>query len=115
MVVGVSCRPEVCAELAKRPVSLPVPIIMVSAHAEEAVVVKGLDSGADDYITKPFRREEFLARIRAKLQLSANGAVDQVGYGRRLLFSAFNQLPSCSVQDRYGGLTLHWERLACDP
>lgn len=51
---------------------------MVSAHTDEAVVVKGLDSGADDYITKPFRREEFLARIRAKLQLATGEATEQV-------------------------------------
>lgn len=42
------------------------------------MVVKGLDSGADDYISKPFKRAEFLARIRAKLQLSS-GVVEQVG------------------------------------
>jgi YesN/AraC family two-component response regulator len=48
-----------------------VPIILVSALAEESSVVTGLDSGADDYITKPFRRAEFLARIRGKLQLAS--------------------------------------------
>lgn len=72
------CSPEVLSQLATRPASLPVPIIMVSAHTDEAVVVKGLDSGADDYITKPFRREEFLARIRAKLQLTTGAVVEQV-------------------------------------
>ena len=66
---------------------MPVPIIMVSAHSDEAVVVKGLDSGADDYVTKPFRREEFLARIRAKLQL-ATGAAEQVHVVRFRMFYA---------------------------
>jgi len=62
--------PEVCRQLALREPVLSVPVIMVSAHKEESTVVQGLDSGADDYIIKPFRRGEFLARVRAKLQLS---------------------------------------------
>ncbi|KXZ46245.1 hypothetical protein GPECTOR_45g115 [Gonium pectorale] len=43
------------------------PIIMVSAQTEEDHVVCGLDLGADDYVTKPFKRNELLARIRAQL------------------------------------------------
>lgn len=46
------------------------PIIMVSAHAEEDAVVRGLDTGADDYITKPFKRNEFLARIKLQLNMA---------------------------------------------
>ncbi len=45
-----------------------VPIIMLTARAEEADKIKGLDMGADDYITKPFSIEELLARIRANLR-----------------------------------------------
>ncbi|MEW5309073.1 MAG: hypothetical protein WDW38_000984 [Sanguina aurantia] len=44
-----------------------IPVIMVSAQAEEGHVVQGLDQGADDYVTKPFNRLEFLARIKAQL------------------------------------------------
>ena len=62
-----------CRQLALRQPPLGVPIILVSALAEESSVVTGLDSGADDYITKPFRRAEFLARIRGKLQLAKAG------------------------------------------
>ncbi|KAF6266651.1 hypothetical protein COO60DRAFT_1654489 [Scenedesmus sp. NREL 46B-D3] len=64
--------PEVCAQLAAREPQLAVPIILVSAHSEEAMVVRGLDAGAVDYITKPFKRAEFLARIRAKLSLCSD-------------------------------------------
>lgn len=77
-------RPEVCARLAARQPQLAVPIIMVSAHSEEAMVVRGLDAGAVDYITKPFKRAEFLARIRAKLNLSSDSqgeAAQQVRLG----------------------------------
>jgi DNA-binding response OmpR family regulator len=45
-----------------------VPIIMLTALAENADKVKGLDTGADDYVTKPFSAEELLARIRATLR-----------------------------------------------
>jgi DNA-binding response OmpR family regulator len=45
-----------------------VPIIMLTALAEEVDKVKGLDAGADDYVTKPFSVEELLARVRAALR-----------------------------------------------
>jgi DNA-binding response OmpR family regulator len=45
-----------------------VPIIMLTALAEEADKVQGLDAGADDYVTKPFGIEELLARVRAALR-----------------------------------------------
>jgi DNA-binding response OmpR family regulator len=45
-----------------------VPILMLTALTEEADKVKGLDSGADDYVTKPFSAEELLARVRAMLR-----------------------------------------------
>jgi DNA-binding response OmpR family regulator len=48
---------------------------MVSAASEEASVVKGLDAGADGYITKPFRRQELLARIAALLTAVKEDAV----------------------------------------
>jgi DNA-binding response OmpR family regulator len=45
-----------------------VPILIVSAHATEADIVRGLDAGASDYIAKPFRLRELLARLRAQLR-----------------------------------------------
>ena len=52
-----------------------VPIIVLSARAEELDLVIGLDAGADDYMTKPFRTSELLARIRANLRRSAVASV----------------------------------------
>ena len=49
------------------------PIIIVTAQADSHDVVAGLESGADDYVTKPFVLKELLARIRAQLRRSASG------------------------------------------
>jgi two-component system alkaline phosphatase synthesis response regulator PhoP len=57
---------EVCRTLRQR--GLDVPIIMLTARAEEADQVRGLELGADDYVTKPFSLRELLARIRAVLR-----------------------------------------------
>ncbi len=49
-----------------------VPIIMITARAREADMLRGFDVGADDYITKPFSAKELLARVRAVLRRSEN-------------------------------------------
>jgi two-component system phosphate regulon response regulator PhoB len=54
------------------------PIIMLTARAEEADKVSGLDAGADDYLTKPFSAHELLARIRALLRRQSPDALDSV-------------------------------------
>lgn len=60
---------DVCSELRKAGVSAP--IILLTARAQEAEKVLGLDAGADDYVTKPFSLRELRARIRAQLRRSA--------------------------------------------
>lgn len=50
------------------------PIVMLTARSEEVDVIVGLDAGADDYIAKPFRLAELVARIRARLRASAAAA-----------------------------------------
>ena len=52
------------------------PVIMLTARAEEADKITGLDAGADDYLTKPFSPKELLARIRAVLRRKAPEALD---------------------------------------
>jgi two-component system phosphate regulon response regulator PhoB len=54
------------------------PIIMLTARAEETDKISGLDAGADDYLTKPFSTNELLARIRAVLRRKAPEALDSV-------------------------------------
>jgi two-component system phosphate regulon response regulator PhoB len=59
---------EVCRRLRARVETKNIPIIMLTARGEEADRVRGLDTGADDYLTKPFLMTELLARIRAVLR-----------------------------------------------
>jgi DNA-binding response OmpR family regulator len=53
-----------------------VPVIMLTARAEELEKVRGLGAGADDYVAKPFGRQELLARVQAVLRRSRPGAAD---------------------------------------
>jgi two-component system phosphate regulon response regulator PhoB len=72
---------EVCRRLRGRQETRNVPIIMLTARGEETDRIRGLDTGADDYITKPFSMDALLARMRALLRRS-NGvpAKGQLAY-----------------------------------
>jgi two-component system phosphate regulon response regulator PhoB len=59
---------EVCRQIRRSPVSRTVPVIMLTARGEEADKVRGLNSGADDYMTKPFSPSELIARVRAVMR-----------------------------------------------
>ncbi|MCC6202572.1 MAG: phosphate regulon transcriptional regulator PhoB [Gammaproteobacteria bacterium] len=59
---------DLARRLKRDPKTNQIPIIMLTALAEETEKVRGLDSGADDYVTKPFSTRELLARIRAVLR-----------------------------------------------
>lgn len=59
---------EVCRRLRRAPETAQLPIIMLTARTEESDRVRGLDIGADDYVTKPFSPRELIARIRALLR-----------------------------------------------
>jgi two-component system phosphate regulon response regulator PhoB len=59
---------EVCRQLRRLPETRSVPIIMLTARGEEGDKLRGLDSGADDYVTKPFSPSELIARVRAVMR-----------------------------------------------
>ena len=59
---------ELCRRLRRRPETAHLPIIMLTARGEEHDRLRGLDLGADDFITKPFSPAELVARIRAVLR-----------------------------------------------
>jgi len=59
---------EVCRRLKTRPETRAIPIIMLSARSEEVDRVRGLETGADDYVVKPFSLVELMARVRTQLR-----------------------------------------------
>lgn len=70
---------DLCAQLRQ---DGRIPIIMLTARTQKADKLKGLDLGADDYITKPFDLDELLARVRAVLRRRGRTTVDQLQLGR---------------------------------
>ena len=67
MIEGVSGI-EVCRRLRRREETAHVPIIMLTARGEESDRIRGLETGADDYVTKPFSPRELIARVGAVLR-----------------------------------------------
>lgn len=59
---------EVCRQLRSKPKTQNIPVIMLTARAEETDRIRGLETGADDYLTKPFSTAELVARTRAVLR-----------------------------------------------
>jgi two-component system phosphate regulon response regulator PhoB len=69
---------EVCRQLKARAPTREIPVIMVSARTEEEDRIRGLDTGADDYITKPYSVNELMARLKANLRRVRPAAAGQV-------------------------------------
>src|SRR5689334_18780778 len=59
---------EVCRQIRRAPATRSLPVIMLTARGEEGDRVRGLNSGADDYIVKPFSPTELVARLRAVMR-----------------------------------------------
>ncbi len=73
---------ELCRRLRGRSETRNMPIMMLTARGEESDRIRGLDTGADDYVTKPFSMTELAARIRAVLRRIRPGlAEDRVSHG----------------------------------
>lgn len=68
---------EVCRQLRARPETRRTPILMLTARGEETDKVRGLDTGADDYVVKPFAMTELTARIRALLRRTRPELVEE--------------------------------------
>ncbi|MDP8993998.1 MAG: phosphate regulon transcriptional regulator PhoB [Pseudomonadota bacterium] len=92
MIEGVSGI-EVCRRLRRRAATANVPIIMVTARGEEADRIRGLETGADDYVTKPFSPRELVARVGAVLRRVRPAlAGGQLAYGDLELDSASHKV-----------------------
>jgi two-component system phosphate regulon response regulator PhoB len=69
---------EVCRQLRRSPRTRNLPVVMLTARGEEGDRVRGLDSGADDYVVKPFSPGELVARLRAVIRRAEPGAAEEV-------------------------------------
>jgi two-component system phosphate regulon response regulator PhoB len=92
---------EVCRQLRKDKSTARVPILMLTARGEEEDRIRGLKTGADDYVTKPFSPRELMARVEALLRRSRPSlAGDVLSFGDL-------ELDSASHRVRRGGEPLH--------
>jgi two-component system phosphate regulon response regulator PhoB len=73
---------EVCRQLRRRSADVAMPILMLTARGEEEDRIRGLETGADDFVTKPFSPKELVARAKAVLRRSnPNLIADKLTYG----------------------------------
>src|SRR5919106_1455770 len=86
---------ELCRDIRKRS---PIPILMLTAKTDTVDVVVGLESGADDYVTKPFVTKELLARIRALLRR----ARDRTTLPRTIVLGDLQISPEAATVTRRG-------------
>ena len=86
---------EVCARLKQNRWTTTIPVIFLTGNADTESVVKGFAVGGVDYVTKPFRSEELVARVRTHVQLHLLRAI----------------LPICSYCNKIRNSTGEWERL----
>jgi DNA-binding response OmpR family regulator len=91
---------ELCREIRTKS---PLPILMLTAKTDTVDIVVGLESGADDYVTKPFVTKELVARIRALMRRSRDGSEQRQ---RRITVGPLEILPDAATVTK-GGEPLH--------
>jgi two-component system, OmpR family, phosphate regulon response regulator PhoB len=69
---------ELCRQIRRAPAWRDLPVIMLTARGEEGDRVRGLDSGADDYVVKPFSTSELIARLKAVIRRARPSTADEV-------------------------------------
>jgi two-component system phosphate regulon response regulator PhoB len=84
--------------LKKEELTREIPIIMLTARAQEEDKIHGLDSGADDYMTKPFSTRELIARVKAVLRRVGPGAEESVLEARSLQLDTVSHRVSVEQQ-----------------
>jgi DNA-binding response OmpR family regulator len=98
---------EVCDRLRA---AAPIPVVMLTARAEEDDRVLGLETGADDYVTKPFSPRELTARINAVLRRAAGPlgpSADPTDAGRRVLVAGEIEVDTVAREVRRAGEEVH--------
>jgi len=94
---------SVCRAVRRETINRDVPILMLTARREEADTVLGLESGADDYLTKPFGVRELVARARALLRRGPRPAAAASGDGSRPLSYRDIEMDPARRRVRIGG------------
>ncbi len=107
---------EVCRQVRARPQSLPTYIILLTARYQKEDVVSGLESGADDYMTKPFHHQELRSRIRVAeriidLQRSLAERISQLETALSQVKQLKGLLPICSYCKKVRNDANYWEQV----
>jgi two-component system phosphate regulon response regulator PhoB len=94
---------EVCRQLKIRSATRAIPIIMLSARTEEVDRVRGLETGADDYVIKPYSMVELMARVRAQLRRTRPATMgERLEYGDIVLDAETHRVTRCDKALRLG-------------
>lgn len=94
---------EVCRQLKRGKDTSGIPVIMLTARGEESDRVRGLDTGADDYIVKPYSVSELMARVRAMLRRSRPSTAGQaLSYGDLLVDLEQHRVTYCGEAVKLG-------------
>ena len=102
MLPGVSGL-EVCRRLKANSGTRSIPVIMLTARGEEADRVRGLETGADDYVVKPYSVSELMARVRTQLRRVRPSAVGQrLEFGNIVLDAETHRVTRGDVQIKLG-------------
>ena len=88
---------QICADIRTQST---VPIVMLTAKGDTIDVVQGLEAGADDYVTKPFKPVELVARVRAQLRRGENGQAENLTIGDVQIDVPAHQVTRDGVADR---------------
>jgi DNA-binding response OmpR family regulator len=109
---------EICHRVRSTQVGRAIYIILLTTRARKEDVIAGLDSGADDYITKPFDREELRARLRAgcrivELQLSLAERIAEVEKSAARISQLHGLLPMCAWCKKIRDDQNYWQAVEC--
>lgn len=94
---------EVCRRIKTRPETRGIPIIMLSARNEDVDKVRGLETGADDYVVKPYSVSELMARVKSQLRRVRPATVGQVlTYGDIVLDAETHRVTRADLELKLG-------------
>ncbi|BHH85904.1 response regulator [Desulforhopalus sp. 52FAK] len=107
---------ETCRKLKDDPATATIPIIFVTAKKETADIVQGFKAGGVDYISKPYRQEEVISRVRTHLQLrrlmeNQERLIDELNQALKEVKTLKGILPICSYCKKIRDEEGHWHQM----